>query len=291
MTHNDFSRRELAKTAGTALAASAIYTGGATPARAANNATIPPVAYSGRPRPGRHTGLLSIGCLIFPRLDQIDFTDPFEVLARVPEVDIQIVAKSLQPVKDVKGLILSPTMAIASSSMFDVLVVAGGLGQQAIMDDPEIMTLIRRHMDAGKIVFSDCTGALLCGAAGILKGREATTHWSAIDLLPYHGAKPINSRVVVDGNLITAAGVTAGLDGALLVASLLRGEKIAEEAQLNIQYAPNPVFHSGEPTTAAPDVIASFLAKYAPDGNARQVEAVRFAKKLGVEVLRSGPST
>lgn len=267
------------------LAIGAVSTIGTAPAGAREGRTIPPVAYSTRPRPGRHNGPVSIGCLIFPRLDQIDFTGPFEVLARVPEVDIQIVAKTLEPVRDVKGLILTPTMAIAAARMFDVLVVAGGLGQQAIMDDPEIMGLIRRHMEAGKIVFSVCTGALLCGAAGILKGREATTHWSAIDLLQYYGAKPINARVVVDGNLVTAAGVTAGLDGALLVASLLRGEKVAEEAQLNIQYAPNPVFHSGEPTTAAPDVVASFLAKYQPDKVARQAEAVRFAEKLGVRVV------
>jgi cyclohexyl-isocyanide hydratase len=288
MTNTNPSRRDLAKTAGTVLAASTVYALGATPARAAGTAAIPPVVYSSRPRPGRHTGSLSIGCLIFPRLDQIDFTGPFEVLARVPDVDIQIVAKTVQPVKDVKGLILTPTLAIADAPMFDVLVVAGGLGQQVIMDDPEIMGLIRRHMDAGRIVFSVCTGALLCGAAGILKGREATTHWSAIDLLKYYGAKPINARVVVDGNLVTAAGVTAGLDGALLVASLLRGAKVAEEAQLNIQYAPNPVFHSGEPATAAPDVKASFLAKYEPDRVARQAEAVRFAGKLGVTVPRNG---
>lgn len=291
MPETELSRRDLGKKAGVVLASSALPALQATPAAARAGVVAPPVAYSGRPRPSRREGPLSIGCLIFPRLDQTDFTGPFEVFARVPRVDIQVVAKTLQPVADVKGLILTPTIAIAGAPTFDVLVVAGGLGQQAIMDDPEIMELIRRHMERGRIVFSVCTGALLCGAAGILKGREATTHWSAFELLKYYGAKPVDARVVVDGNLITAAGVTSGIDGALVVTSLLRGDKVAEEVQLAIQYAPNPVFNSGEPATAAPDVIASFLAGYAPDKAARQAEAVRFAGKLGVKVNADGVGT
>lgn len=256
----------------------------ATPTSENQNGSVPPVVYSDRPRPGLHVGRLSIGCLIFPRLDQIDFTGPFEIFSRVPDAEVHIVAKTREPVADVKGLLLTPTLAIADAPLFDVLAVAGGLGQQAIMDDPAIMTLIQRHMEAGRLVYSVCTGALLCGGAGILKGREATTHWSTFELLKYYGAKPINARVVVDGNLVSAAGVTAGIDGALVVAYLLRGQKAAEEIQLSIQYAPNPVFHSGDPTTAASDVIESFLSKYAPDKTARQNEAERFSERLGVSV-------
>lgn len=284
MNKDALTRRDVARNAGAVLTVGATTSSGESSAVAAKDQTVPPVAYSGRARPERHDGRLTIGCLIFPRLDQIDFTGPFEVFSRIPDVDVQVVAKTLRPLPDVKGLILTPTVAIDHAPLFDVLAVAGGLGQQAVMDDPAILTLIQTHMAAGRIVFSVCTGALLCGAAGILKGRQATTHWSAFSLLRYYGATPVNARVVVDGTMISAAGVTAGLDGALVVASLLRGDKVAQEIQLNIQYAPNPVFHSGEPSTSAPDVIASFLAKYRPDEQARQAEAVRFASKLGVDV-------
>src|SRR5215472_4075295 len=113
-----------------------------------------------------------------------------------------------------------------------MLLVPGGYGQQQLMSDEEVLSLIRSHFTAGRLVFSVCTGALLCGAAGVLRGRQATTHWAAWNLLPYYGATPVRSRVVVDGNLATAAGVTAGLDAALVVASLLRGDEIAQEIQL-----------------------------------------------------------
>jgi cyclohexyl-isocyanide hydratase len=217
-------------------------------------------------------------------MDQIDFTGPFEVFARIPDTTVHVIAKTADPVHDVKGLTLTPTMAISEAPEFDVLAIAGGLGQQALMDDEEIISLIRRHVDAGRLVFSVCTGALLCGAAGVLKGRQATTHWAAFDLLKFYGANPVKSRVVVDGNYISAAGVTAGLDGALLVASLLRGDKVAEEIQLDIQYAPNPVFHSGTPEQAQSDVIDAFFKIYGANKQAREAEARRFATKLGVKV-------
>jgi cyclohexyl-isocyanide hydratase len=251
---------------------------------ATREATEPPVVYGRLPKPGRRDAPLSIGSLVFPLMDQIDFTGPFEVFARIPNATVQIVAKTTDPVRDVKGLTVTPTVSIAQASLFDILHVAGGLGQQALMDDEEIMSLIRRHADANRLVFSVCTGALLCGAAGLLNGRQATTHWAALDLLKFYGASPVRSRVVVDGNYISTAGVTAGLDGALVVASLLRGDKIAEEIQLDIQYAPNPVFHSGTPEEAEKDVIDAFFEIYGQNKEAREREAHRFAAKLGVKV-------
>jgi cyclohexyl-isocyanide hydratase len=244
----------------------------------------PAVVYGSKPRPTRHEGRLSIGSLVFPRMDQIDFTGPFEVFARIPDTIVHVIAKTTDPVHDVKGLTLKPTMAISEAPEFDVLAVAGGLGQQALMDDEEIMSLIKRHIDAGRLVFSVCTGALLCGAAGVLKGRQATTHWAALDQLNFYGASPVKSRVVVDGNYISTAGVTAGLDGALLVASLLRGAEVAEEIQLDIQYAPNPIFHSGTPEQARNGVIDAFFEIYGANKQAREAEARRFATKLGVRV-------
>ena len=217
-------------------------------------------------------------------MDQIDFTGPFEVLSRMPDTTVQIVGKERAPVRDVQRLRLTPDVSIAETGTFDVLLMPGGYGQQQLMSDEEVLSLIRSHFAAGRLVFSVCTGALLCGAAGVLRGRQATTHWSAWNLLPYYGATPVRSRVVVDGNLVTAAGVTAGLDAALVVASLLRGDAIAQEIQLSIQYAPNPVFHSGTPDTAPVDVLQAFNESYSAIAASREAEARRFAAILGVAV-------
>jgi cyclohexyl-isocyanide hydratase len=193
-----------------------------------------PITISDRNKPARQSNHLTIGCLIFPRMDQIDFTGPFEVLSRIPNSTIHVIAKTKSTVSDIQGLILTPEMSIAEAPELDVLLVPGGFGQQQLMNDEEVLSLIRNHFTAGRLVFSVCTGALLCGAAGVLRGRQATSHWSAWNLLPYYGAIPVRSRVVVDGNLVTAGGVTAGLDAALVVASLLRGDAIAQEIQLSI---------------------------------------------------------
>ena len=237
---------------------------------------------SNRPKPEPQTGHLVIGSLIYPRMDQIDFTGPFEVLSRIPDTTIHILAKTLAPIHDVQGLILTPDTSIADAPKLDVLLVPGGYGQQQLMNDEEVLGLIRNQFATGGLVFSVCTGALLCGAAGILRGHQATTHWSAWNLLPYYGAVPVRSRVVVDGKLVTAAGVTAGLDAALLLASLLRGDAIAQEIQLSIEYAPNPVFHSGEPETALAEVLQTFNESYSAVATSREAEARRFAVILGV---------
>jgi cyclohexyl-isocyanide hydratase len=126
-------------------------------------------------------------------------------------------------------------------------------------------------------LFSVCTGALLCGAAGVLAGRQVTTHWAARHLMPYYGAILADARVVADGNIIRAAGVTAGLDAALVVVSLLIGEAAAQEIQLAIEYAPNPVFYSGTPDSAPAEVLQSFQRKYHPIGAAREAEAIHHA--------------
>jgi cyclohexyl-isocyanide hydratase len=240
-----------------------------------------PLTISDRPKPVRQTKHLTIGCLLFPRMDQIDFTGPYEVLSRIPDSTIHVIAKSTSPVRDIQGLILTPEMSIGESPLLDVLLVPGGFGQQNLMNDEEVLPLIRNQADSGRLVFSVCTGALLCGAAGILRGRQATTHWAAWDLLPRYGAFATRSRVVVDGNLVTSAGVTAGLDAALVVASLLRGDSTAEQIQLSIQYAPDPVFHSGTPDTASDEVIRAFDESYREVKASREAEAQRFAKTLG----------
>jgi cyclohexyl-isocyanide hydratase len=227
---------------------------------------------------------LSIGSLLFSRMDQIDFTGPFSVLSRIPQATVHILAKDRNPVRDHKGLLLTADTTLAAAPDLDLLHVPGGPGQEALMDDAEVLSLIRNHVAAGKPLFSVCTGALICGAAGVLRGRRATTHWAAFDLLRYFGAEPVDARVVVDGNLVSAAGVTAGIDGALTVAALLRGENVAQQIQLDIQYAPEPPFNAGSPNSAPEPVVRAVTDRFRPLTDARYVTAKRIAQRLGVNV-------
>jgi cyclohexyl-isocyanide hydratase len=236
-----------------------------------------PLFVSERFRPERTVRPLSVGCLIFGQMDQIDFTGPFEVLSRMPDTTIQIIGREVKPIRDMQGLRLSPDVSIAEAGIFDVLLVPGGHGQHALMHDEEVLGLIRKHVQSEKLLFSVCTGALLCGAAGVLIGRQVTTHWSTRHLMRHYGAVLVDARVVVDGNFISAAGVTAGIDGALALVSLLRGDAAAQEIQLAIEYAPNPIFNSGIPETAPPAVLESFQKKYEPIGTTRETEAMRHA--------------
>ena len=170
---------------------------------------------------------LHIGSLLFEGVDQIDLTGPFEVLSRIPNSTYRIYGKTPAPVRDLKGLRLTPDAALADAPPLDVLHVPGGFGQEALMEDEEVLAWIRQQAAGACSIFSVCTGALLCGAAGLLKGRRATTHWASFHLLPFFGAIPVNERVVVDGAWVFAAGVTAGIDGALRLAAELRGDAAA----------------------------------------------------------------
>jgi cyclohexyl-isocyanide hydratase len=224
---------------------------------------------------------ITIGVLVFERMDQVDFTGPFAVLSRVPDSTLRVVSVDGRAVRDHKGLLLTPDTALADAPAFDVLQIPGGPGQEALMDNAGVLSLIRKQVESKRVLFSVCTGALLCGAAGVLKGRRATTHWSAFDLLPYFGATPVKSRVVVDGNLVSAAGVTAGIDGALQLAALIRGDDAAQRIQLDIQYAPEPPFNAGSPETAPAEVLAAVREKYRPLTDARAATARRVAARLG----------
>lgn len=168
---------------------------------------------------------LEIGSLLFDGLDQIDLTGPFEVLSRIPNSTYRIYGKTTEPVRDLKGLRLTPDAALADAPRLDVLHVPGGFGQEALMQDEAVLGWIRQQATGARSVFSVCTGALLCGAAGLLQGRRATTHWASLHLLPFFGAIPVNERVVVDRNWVFAAGVTAGIDGALRLAAAFAAKR------------------------------------------------------------------
>jgi cyclohexyl-isocyanide hydratase len=225
---------------------------------------------------------LQIGSLLFENLDQIDLTGPFEVLSRIANSTYRIYARTAAPVRDIKGLRLTPDATLSEAPQLDLLHVPGGFGQEALMDDAELLDWVRTQAAGARCVFSVCTGALICGAAGLLQGRRATTHWSAFHLLPYFGAIPVDRRVVSDGNLVSAAGVTAGIDGALQVAANLRGEEAAQLIQLQMQYAPEPPFNSGNPATAPAAILEMASQAVQEISEQRRRTAEHVAQRLGI---------
>lgn len=231
-----------------------------------------------------NTRHLHIGAFIFPRMDQIDFTGPFEVLSQIPNSTFHVIGRDKTPIRDVNGLILTPEETLSEAPQLDVLVVPGGYGQQELMDDEAVLSFIRTQAAGAEYVFSVCTGALICGAAGLLRGVRSTTHWASFDLLPYFGAIPVDSRVVVDGKHVSAAGVTAGIDGALTVAALLRGDAAAQKIQLMIEYAPELAFHSGTPKTAPPEVLKAAREQGQEILAARLETAIRIARRLEIAI-------
>ena len=164
-----------------------------------------------------------IGMLIFPRLTQLDMTGPYEVLARVPNTKVHLVAHSMAPVKTDRGMEIVPTITFAQCPQLDLVMVPGGPGQQDLMEDAVVIEFLQRQARGAKYVTSVCTGSLVLGAAGLLKGKRATCHWAAIEHLKLLGAIPVSERVVIDGNIITGAGVASGIDFALAVAADARG--------------------------------------------------------------------
>jgi cyclohexyl-isocyanide hydratase len=227
---------------------------------------------------------LHIGAMIYPQVDQADFTGPFEVLSRIQNSTFHVLWKEVTPVIDMKGLILTPDTAFANAPALDLLVVPGGWGQEALMEDSQILDLLRNHAKSGKPILSVCTGALITGAAGLLRGVKTTTHWSSFHLLEYFGALPFVGRVVVDGQYISTAGVTAGIDGALWAVELLRNQREAEEIQLAIEYDPEPPFESGTPDTAPVEVVEAVRSQYQKISGTRLETAKRVAQKLGIAI-------
>jgi cyclohexyl-isocyanide hydratase len=225
---------------------------------------------------------LQIGSLIFEELDQIDLTGPFEVLSRIPNSTYKVYGIGTKPIKDTRGLILTPDDSLENAPTLDVFHIPGGPGQEALMENSTVISFIQKQCEHAEMVFSVCTGALLLGAAGLLRGKKATTHWGAFDLLPLFGAEPVNQRVVIDGKFVFAAGVTSGIDGALVVASMLRGEPAAQLIQLYMEYAPEPPFNSGTPTTAPPAVLEKARADIKNLFERRQLTARKIADKLGI---------
>jgi cyclohexyl-isocyanide hydratase len=222
------------------------------------------------------TGPTQVGLILFDQLTQLDLTGPFEVLARVPNVAVHLVAKSLEPVRSDTGLEILPTMTFGACPSLDVICVPGGPGVNDAMLDEELIEFVRRQAATVRYVTSVCSGALILGAAGLLEGARVATHWASVDYLAAFGAQPAAERVCVDRHLITGGGVTAGIDFGLSLAALLALREAAERIQLFLEYAPEPPFSSGTPQEARPEIVAAYRLAAAPMLE-RRAESVRLA--------------
>lgn len=198
---------------------------------------------------------LDIGFLIFPRFQLIDLAGPFDLFALVPDCRLHLIWKDLEPVRATAGWDLKPTTTLQDCPSLDVLCIPGGGGVNALMQDPEILDFVRAQAETVRFATSVCTGALVWGAAGLLRGKRATTHWASHHLLAELGAIPVEERIVTDGNLIMGGGATAGIDFALAIIARLAGQEEAEVAQLELEYAPAPPFDAGTPRTAPAAVV------------------------------------
>jgi cyclohexyl-isocyanide hydratase len=223
-----------------------------------------------------------IGMLIFPRLTQLDMTGPYEVLARLPDTKVELVARTLDPVTTDRGMQIVPTVTYDSCPPLDVVMVPGGPGQQDLMEDEAALSFLRKQAATAQYVTSVCTGSLVLGAAGLLQGKRATCHWAALEHLKPLGAIPVSEKVVIDGNIVTGAGVTSGIDFALTLAAILESEEVAREIQLQIEYDPDPPFDSGSPKTAARETLDTVKGRLAKLNEERRAVAARVGKKLGV---------
>lgn len=214
--------------------------------------------------------------ILYPRLTQLDFTGPYEVLARVPGVQAIIACKDGGALVSEMGLNFSGLSRLADIESCDMILVPGGPGQTEAMQDEGFMAEVKRLGEGAQYITSVCTGSLILAAAGLLKGKRAGSHWAYREMLSLFGAVPDAARVVRDGHCITGGGVTAGIDIALTIAAEIAGEEAAKRIQLMIEYAPAPPFDCGRPETAGPEIVAAVK---------RGIEANTQARRKAMQVL------
>src|ERR1700693_4637800 len=223
---------------------------------------------------------LQIGLVIFPRVTQLDLTGPVQVFSSVPDAKVHLIWKRIEPVPSDSVLTLTPTITFADCPQLDVICVPGGFGTDDMVNDEEGLDFLRRQAEGANYITSVCAGSLVLGAAGLLRGYRATTHWTAMDHLAPFGALPAKTRVCVDRNRVTGGGVTAGIDFALTLVSIMVDRESAEAIQLRLEYNPAPPFNAGSPDTAPPEILALMREKIAP-AQARRSEAIgRAAARL-----------
>lgn len=207
---------------------------------------------------------IQIGMVLFPELTQLDLTGPFEVFARLPNAEVHLIWKDLEPVRSDVGMCIVPTTTFKSCPDLDVICIPGGPGMNALLNDEAVLDFVGAQGREAKYVTSVCTGALILGAAGLLDGYRAATHWASMAFLEEFGATPVDQRVCVDRNRITGGGVTAGIDFGLTVAAALSDGVTAQRIQLYMEYSPAPPFDAGSPKTAPGEIVDAFRAFAAP---------------------------
>jgi cyclohexyl-isocyanide hydratase len=223
---------------------------------------------------------LQIGLLVFPRVTQLDLTGPVQVFSSVPGAKVHLIWKRIEPVPSDSVLTLTLTTTFDDCPQLDVICVPGGFGTDDMVNDQEMLDFLRQQAVGAKYITSVCTGSLVLGAAGLLRGYRATTHWTAMDLLALFEATPTKTRVCVDRNRVTGGGVTAGIDFALTLVSLLIDRQTAELIQLRLEYNPAPPFNAGSPDAAPPEILALMNEKIAPARQRRHEANARAAARL-----------
>ena len=207
---------------------------------------------------------LAIGILLYPNVTQLDATGPAQVLSRVPGATMHMIWKTRDPIPTDAGFSIVPNTTFADCPKLDLICVPGGGGQVALMTDPETLAFLRTQAATARYVASVCTGSLVLGAAGLLKGYRSACHWAWRDMLKDFGAIAVAERVVRDRNRISGGGVTAGIDFGLTVAAELAGEEVAKSIQLVLEYDPQPPFDSGSPEKAGPERVKRIRDRLAP---------------------------
>jgi cyclohexyl-isocyanide hydratase len=217
---------------------------------------------------------------LYPRVTQLDFTGPYEVFARLPGAQCVLASASGGDIEADGGITFARVRRLADIERCALICVPGGFGTIEAMEDQELLAQIRRLGASAQYVTSVCTGSLVLGAAGLLKGRRATSHWAWRHALSAFGATPDPGRVVRDGNVITGGGVTAGIDFALAVTAEIAGDDYAQSVQLSIEYAPAPPFNSGTPELAPAHILADTQQRYERVRRAREAAVERAAARL-----------
>ena len=225
---------------------------------------------------------VTIGLLLYPRFTHLDLTGPFEVFGRIPGARVIALATSREPVVSDTGLRIVPELTLDEAPALDVISVPGGPGVNEQLENDEVLDFVARQGARAQYVTSVCSGSLVLGAAGLLDGYRATTHWLSMELLPLFGAIPVAERVVVDRNRITGGGVTAGIDFGLVVAAKLAGQATAERIQLMLEYNPAPPFAAGHPDLAPPAIVADVRRQGAAYLDARRAIVNRIRPRTGI---------
>lgn len=204
------------------------------------------------------TDHLRVAFLLFPNVTQLDLTGPAQVLSRLGNAKLDLVWRTREPVMTDAGFAIVPTATFDEVPRADILCVPGGIGVTDVIADDEAIAWVARVGAGAEWVTSVCTGSLILGGAGLLRGYRAATHWAWRDMLPLFGAEPVAARTVVDRNRVTGGGVTAGIDFALTLTALIRGEAHARVLQLGFEYDPQPPFDAGSPEAAGTELVAAY---------------------------------